>query len=123
LSLRATIPFVAASWGRIDKGAAYAFAAASLALSAAPAAAGCNSGPNRNTALVSDLDCQAKAPGFYALAIGAGAEATGSTGIAIGPVAKTGASNGIAVAEGITGLSPWVARVLAQPTARLLAAD
>jgi hypothetical protein len=52
--------------------------------SASPARAGCNSGNNANTDLLSSANCQAGATGNGSTAVGAGAFASGGNGTALG---------------------------------------
>jgi hypothetical protein len=63
--------------------ASCAFAGA-LALSVAPALAGCNSGNVGNTSLLTSATCQANGSGIAATAVGEGAGATGFASTAIG---------------------------------------
>ena len=69
---------------RIALLAGCAFAVGALALSAAPAVAGCNSGNVGNTDLLTSANCLAAAAGSNATAVGASASASGGQSTAFG---------------------------------------
>ena len=69
---------------RVALFASCVFIAGALLLSAAPAMAGCNSGKDANTYLLSSVICQADASGTQSTAVGIAAAATGIAGSAFG---------------------------------------
>ncbi|HEX5508325.1 MAG TPA: hypothetical protein VFX37_07455, partial [Pseudolabrys sp.] len=83
-------------------------------LFADPAAAGCNSGNNANTDLLSSANCQAGATGNGSTAVGAGAFASGGNGTALGASAvadglnsTSAGTNASSLVEGATSVGAF----------------
>ena len=91
---------------RVALFASCVFSAGALALSAAPAMAGCNSGNIPNTDLLSTTNCRANAGGTSATAVGFNAQATGSGSSAFGEYATAKGANATAIGRSAGPLDP-----------------
>jgi hypothetical protein len=105
-------PGSALSADRASTGLAQCLVAAGLlALAATPAAAGCNSGIDADTDLLSSLPCQASAPAVAATAVGAISSALGDSttalGAGAGPRTAVEGATALGARAGIMGAGPY----------------